>query len=182
MYSVSILPARATPVATAISKSFRCPRWQWSDANYRELVATYMNFVDHKESTTGTSPVNPHLNPTLIGQVFSKFSHIAPRNCILHALKDCHNLEEEPYELAMNPLADTYLKRPQINIRHRNQWDILKIERMIDQIAFYKHQLTLTLLTLPNNNKQTIAALTNKIQERQRCIQLHPTRYYRPGP
>ena len=173
MYSVSILPA-----GNHRHNSFR-PRWQWSDANYRGLIATYMDFVDHAESTHSVSPVNPHLNPTLIEQAFSKFSHIAPRNCILHALQDCHNLEEEPYELAMNPMADAYLKRPQINIRHRNQWDILKIQRMIDQIAFYHHQLT--LLRLPND-KQTIATITNKIEERQRCIQLHPTRYYRPGP
>jgi hypothetical protein len=143
----------------------------------------YMDFVDHAESTNGTSIANPHLNPALIEQAFSKFSHIAPRDCIIRKLKDCHTLEEEPYELAMNPMAAAYLQLPQANIRHHTQWNIIKIQRMIDQLAKYQHQLALiTTLTLPNDTKQTIAAMTAKIEERQRCLQLHPTRYYRPGP
>jgi hypothetical protein len=190
MYSVSILPAPAitTSTATAATKHHNPvhPRWYWSDLQYRELVGMYMDFVDRAESANGTSIANPHLNPALIEQAFYKFSHIAPRDCIIRKLKDCHTLEEEPYELAMNPMSAAYLHLPKAHIRHRNQWDILKIQRMIDQIAKYQHQLAhlayIAHIAPTNDNKQTIAAIRTKIEERQRCLQLHPTRYYRPGP
>ena len=198
MYSVSIIPALPAPATSATAtihhhNSVR-PRWYWSDANYRKLVAMYMDFVDHKESSNGTSIANPHLNPELIEQAVAAFSRVAPRDCIIRKLKDCRTLEEEPYELAMNPMSAAYLHLPKAHIRHRNQWDILKIQRMIDQIAKYQHQLAhlahLAHITPNNHNnnnnnnniKQAIAAITTKIEERQRCLQLHPTRYYRPGP
>jgi hypothetical protein len=190
MYSVSIIPPASAPptvTAAATRNSFR-PHWHWSNPQYRELVAMYMDFVDHVESTTGTSPINPHLNPVLIKQVFTKFSRVAPRDSVICKLKDCHTLEEEPFELAMNPMAstyDTYTHRPKVNvnIRHRNQWDILKVERMKDQIVNYQHQLTLIKhVALTRNILQLIRTITSKIEERQRCLQLHPTRYYRPGP
>ena len=189
MYSVSILPAPATATATTKHHNPVRPRWYWSDLQYRELVGMYMDFVDRAESANGTSIANPHLNPALIEQAFYKFSHIAPRDCIIRKLKDCRTLEEEPYELAMNPMSAAYLHLPKAHIRHRNQWDILKIQRMIDQIAKYQHQLAhlahlahLAYIAPTNDNKQTIAAIRTKIEERQRCLQLHPTRYYRPGP
>ena len=172
MYSVSTLPASA---ASTTSKSFR-PRWFWSDLQYRELVTMYMNFVDHVESTTGTYPVNPHLNPALIEQVFAKFSRVAPRDCVIGKLKDCYTLEEEPYELAMNPMTAAYQRPRQINIRQRNQWDTLKVQRMKDQIAHYQHLIDII------DDKHAIRALISEIEERQRCLHLHPTRYYRPGP
>lgn len=179
MFSVPAVPATATP----ISNHTHHPRWHLSDLQYRELVAMYMDFVDHAESTTGKSPVDPHLNPKLIEQVFARFSRVAPRDCILRKLKDCHALEEEPFELAMNPMAAAYQRPRQVNIRHRNQWDILKVQRMKDQIANYQHQLTLVkLVTLTHHTSQLIRTITGKIEERQRCLQLHPSRYYRPGP
>ena len=180
MYSVPAVPATATP----ISNHTHHPRWHLSDLQYRELVAMYMDFVDHAESTTGKSPVDPHLNPKLIEQVFARFSRVAPRDCILRKLKDCHALEEEPFELAMDPMGAAF-HRPhhQVNIRHRNQWDILKVQRMKDQIANYQHQLTLVkLVKLTHHTSQLIRTITGKIEERQRCLQLHPSRYYRPGP
>jgi len=184
MYSVSVssfsVPATAN---ISISHHTHHPRWHLSDLKYRELVAMYMDFVDHAESTTGNSPVDPHLNPKLIEQVFARFSRVAPRDCVLRKLKDCHALEEEPFELAMNPMAAAYQRPRQVNIRHRNQWDILKVQRMKDQIVNYQHQLTLIEhVTLTHHISQLVRAITGKIEERQRCLQLHPTRYYRPGP
>ena len=193
MFSVSNFPVPSVQLvpsvpATAITISHHThhPHWHWSDLQYRELVEMYMDFVDHAESTTGNSPVNPHLNPKLIEQVFTKFSRVAPRDCIIRKLKDCHTLEEEPFELAMNPMGAAFYRPSQVNIRHRNQWDILKVQRMKDQIVNYQHQLTLVKLvkldTLTHHTSQLIRTITGKIEERQRCLQLHPTRYYRPGP
>ena len=187
MFSVSNFPVQSVPSvpATAISISHHThhPQWRWSNLQYRELVEMYMDFVDHTESTTGNSPVNPHLNSKLIEQVFTKFSRVAPRDCILRKLKDCHTLEEEPFELAMNPMGAAFYRPSQVNIRHRNQWDILKVQRMKDQIVNYQHQLTLVkLVKLTHHTSQLIRTITGKIEERQHCLQLHPTRYYRPGP
>jgi len=185
MFSVSSFSVPAVPATANISISHHThhPRWHLSDLQYRELVAMYMDFVDHAESTTGNSPVDPHLNPKLIEQVFARFSRVAPRDCILRKLKDCHALEEEPFELAMNPMGAAFHRPNQVNIRHRNQWDILKVQRMKDQIVNYQHQLTLVkLVTLTHHTSQLIRTITGKIEERQRCLQLHPTRYYRPGP
>ena len=194
MFSVSNFPVHTVPsvpavpavpaTAIPISHHTHHPRWHLSNLQYRELVAMYMDFVDHAESTTGKSPVNPHLNPALIEQVFARFSRVAPRDCILRKLKACHTLEEEPFELAMDPMGAAF-QRPhyQVNVRHRNQWDILKVQRMKDQIANYQHRLTsIKHVTLTHHTSQIIRTITGKIEERQRCLQLHPTRYYRPGP
>ena len=187
MYSVSVstfsVPKVPATANISISHHTHHPRWHLSDLKYRELVAMYMDFVDHAESTTGNSPVDPHLNPKLIEQVFARFSRVAPRDCILRKLKDCHALEEEPFELAMNPMGAAFHRPSQVNIRHRNQWDILKVQRMKDQIVNYQHQLTLIEhVTLTHHTSQLIRTIAGKIEERQRCLQLHPTRYYRPGP
>jgi hypothetical protein len=64
-----------------------------------------------------------------------------------------------------------------VNIHQRTQWDILKVERIKDQIAHYECELTL----IPAAEKHTIGMLKRKIEERQQCLQRHPTRYYRPG-
>jgi ribonucleotide reductase alpha subunit len=80
-------------------------------------------------------------------------------------------------------MAAAYQRPRQVNIRHRNQWDILKVQRMKDQIVNYQHQLTLVkLVTLTHHTSQLISTIIGKIEERQRCLQLHPSRYYRPGP
>jgi CDP-6-deoxy-D-xylo-4-hexulose-3-dehydrase len=83
-------------------------------------------------------------------------------------------LEEEPYELAMDPMAE--LRK--VNSRQRTQWDILKVERIKDQIAQYELELAL----IPAAEKQIRSGLKQKIEERQKCLQRHPTRYYRPAP
>ena len=189
MYSVSNFQVHVVPAvpatATSISNHTHHPRWHLSDLQYRELVAMYMDFVDHAESTTGKSPVDPHLNPKLIEQVFARFSRVAPRDCILRKLKDCHTLEELHLVVSLERICVS-VTRPhhQVNIRHRNQWDILKVQRMKDQIVNYQHQLTLVKLVPPlkHHTSQIIHTITGKIEERQRCLQLHPSRYYRPGP
>ena len=104
-------------------------QWNWTESQYRELNQLYMNFVDHHEITKGRSPVKPHRNQVLIQCAFGLFARVAPRNCILSALKVCNILEEEPYELTMNPMAEPR----DVNIHQRTQWDILKVERIKDQ-------------------------------------------------
>ena len=175
MSCVSSSVRSTTPTDNHHNRNFWRTRWYWSDANYQELVTMYMNFVDKEESINGISPLNPHLNPILIKQAVSKFLHIAPHDCIVRKLKDCYELEEEPYHLCMDGMYDT-TPEPQINIRHRIQWNTAKVERMKDQLALYTFKLSLT------TDKQTIRTLNEKIKERENCLPLHPTRYYRPGP
>ena len=168
------------------------PTWQWTEQQYRDLVTLYMDFVDGKERNDGTPPNNPHHNQELVNLAFVKFSHVAPRNCIRHALKNCHFLEEEPYEVTMNPMTE--LK--EINSTHRSQWNIMKVQRIKDQLAHYQHQLQILMMrdrdhhdhhdeaaaASNKDNKQAMRVITRKIEERQRCLQLNPLRYYRPGP
>lgn len=149
------------------------PEWKWTDSQYRELIQLYMNFVDQEEITKGTPPIKPHRNRVLIQRAFDIFARVAPRDCILRALKVCNILEEEPYKLAMDPMVEP----SNINICHRAQWDMLKVERMKDQIKQYECELAM----IPAREKYAIGILKRKIQERQQCLQRHPTRYYRLG-
>ena len=149
-------------------------QWNWRDSQYRELCQLYMNFVDYEEVTKGRPPNKPHRNQVLIQCAFGLFDRVAPRDCIISALRVCHLLEEEPYELAMDPMAE--LRK--VNSRQRTQWDILKVERIKDQIAQYELELAL----IPAAEKQIRSGLKQKIEERQKCLQRHPTRYYRPAP
>jgi hypothetical protein len=72
---------------------------------------------------------------------------------------------------------DPMVEPSNINICHRTQWDMLKVERMKDQIKQYECELAM----IPAREKHVIGILKRKIQERQQCLQLHPTRYYRLG-
>ena len=109
------------------------PEWNWTESQYRELIQLYMNFVDQEEITKGTPPTKPHRNRVLIQRAFDLFSRVAPRDCILRALKVCNILEEEPYKLAMDPMAEP----SDINIRHHAQWDINYTPRQVNIAYIY---------------------------------------------
>jgi len=74
----------------------------------------------------------------------------------------------------MDPMAEPH----NVSICQRTQWNILKVERIKDQIAQYELELAL----IPAAEKQIRNGLKRKIEERQKCLQRHPTRYYRPAP